>query len=61
MKTFILTDNYLDEPLKVIAKSKEEALNKVADYYRHQLDFIYTAETLYNMRLIEVEDLEELM
>lgn len=61
MKTFILTDNYLEEPLKIEAKDFDEAMNKISDYYKTQIDYIETAKELYNMKLYELDDLETLI
>lgn len=61
MKTFILTDNYLEEPLKIEAKDFDEAMNKISDYYKTQINYIEAAKVLYNMKLYELDDLETLI
>lgn len=58
MKTFILTDNAMEFPMRIEAESLEEAECKARDYYSTQLDILEYASKEYGMHLAELNDLE---
>lgn len=61
MKTYILTDNCIEEPLKIEAENYDEALNKVTEYYNDKVDLLEAAEMLYDMKIYELDELETLL
>ncbi len=60
MKTFILIDNAMEAPMKIEAKTLEEAECKARDYYSTQLDILEYAFKEYGMHIYEIDDLETL-
>lgn len=60
MKTYILTDNVMVEPIIITAENDVEAEQKIDNYYSNQIDVLYAAQELYGMRYWETNTLENI-
>lgn len=60
MKTFILTDDCINEPIVIEANTYEEAEKKAKNYYGLQLNPLEVARDFYNAQIIELSELSNI-
>lgn len=60
MKTFILTDDCINEPIVIEAETYDEAEKKAKKYYGLQLNPLEVARDFYNAQIIELSELNNI-